>query len=151
MRFKTINLIAKRSVSLITKGLLLLALVLPGVIWGINPAAIAAPAQQPALWATSTSSLSKQAAGKAEQDLGTVQKNMGKVSGQAAGTAKQVAGRAKQDLGKTQSTLEDAGRKAKNRASKDANESKIAVDNAGDRMGNAAENAVDNVKGFFGK
>jgi uncharacterized protein YjbJ (UPF0337 family) len=151
MKFNMISLVAKRSVSLITKGFLLLALILPGAIWGMNAAAIAAPVQQPTLLATSASSLSKQAAGKAEKDLGTVQKNVGKVSGQVEGAAKQFSGRAKQDLGKTQSTLEDAGRKVKNRASNDANESKIAVDNTGARIGNAAENAVDNVKGFFGK
>jgi uncharacterized protein YjbJ (UPF0337 family) len=151
MRFNTISLLAKRSVSLIAKGFLLLALVLPGLVWGVNAAAIAAPAQQPVLFATSASSLSQQAAGKAEKDLGTVQKNAGKVSGQAAGTAKQLTGRAKQDLGRTQSTLEDSARKVKNRASNDANESKIAIDNTGARINNAAENAVENVKDFFGK
>jgi uncharacterized protein YjbJ (UPF0337 family) len=151
MKLNTISSVAKRSVLLITKGFLLLALVLPGAVWGINAAAIAAPIQQPTLIATSASSLSKQAAGKAEKDLGTVQKNVGKVSGQAAGAVKQASGRAKQDLGRTQSALEDSGRAAKNRASNDANETKIAVDNAGARIGNAAENAVENVKDFFGK
>jgi uncharacterized protein YjbJ (UPF0337 family) len=152
------RLITKHFVSLITKGLLLLVLIFPGLALGVNSAAMASSQSptlmipvQSTLFATSASSLSKQAAGKAEQGLGSVQKNVGKVSGQAEGIAKKVSGRAKQDLGKTQSALENSGRSVKNSTKNNANEAGIAIDNAGKRIGNAAENAVDDVKGFFGK
>jgi uncharacterized protein YjbJ (UPF0337 family) len=67
--------------------------------------------------------------GKAEEDIGTVQKNVGKVTGQAEGTLKQIQGKAKQDIGETKNRL----------------------DNAGDDLEDASESFVDSIKDFFGQ
>lgn len=47
--------------------------------------------------------------GKAEQDIGTVQKNIGDVKGQAKGTLKEIKGRSQQDIGKVKNRLDEAG------------------------------------------
>ncbi|MDJ0599978.1 MAG: CsbD family protein [Crocosphaera sp.] len=67
--------------------------------------------------------------GKAQQDLGTVQKNVSNdVEDEIQGTVKQIKGRAKQDIGKTKSGLKEAG----------------------SNLEEASENVVDSVKNFFG-
>ena len=67
--------------------------------------------------------------GKAEQDIGTVQKNIGKVTGQAEGSLKQARGKAKQDIGETKNRL----------------------DNAGKDLKDSSESFVDSVKDLFGQ
>ncbi len=65
--------------------------------------------------------------GKAQKDIGTVQRNVGKATGQAEGALNQAKGKAKQDIGTVKNKLDDAGDKAEN----------------------ASENFVDSVKDFF--
>lgn len=51
---------------------------------------------------------SDQIEGKVQSDIGTVERNVGKVTGQVEGAAKQVKGKVKSDIGRTQSATEDA-------------------------------------------
>ncbi len=65
--------------------------------------------------------------GKIEEDIGTVQRNLGKVTGQAEGALKQAQGKAKQDIGTVKNEL----------------------DNAADNAEDASESFIDSVKDFF--
>ncbi|MEM7772425.1 MAG: CsbD family protein [Cyanobacteria bacterium P01_A01_bin.37] len=67
--------------------------------------------------------------GRAQEDLGKVERSLGKVTGQAEGTADQLKGRAQRDIGRTQQ----------------------AIDEAGDTAEETADNLVDSVKDFFGQ
>ncbi len=129
-----------------------LATVLVGSLtfWGLSSSAIAVPMMQP-YHIASVSSLTKEVTGKAEQDIGTVQKNVGQVTGQAEGTAKQIAGRAKQDIGRTQRAAEDLQSKVQNRASLDVAKTQQALDETSDRVEETTESALDSIKGFFGQ
>lgn len=73
------------------------------------------------------SGVSEQVEGKAQKDIGTVKRNIGKVTGQAEGALDQAQGKAKQDIGTTKNKLDDA---------KDTVEDK-------------SESLVDSVKDFF--
>lgn len=67
--------------------------------------------------------------GKAEQDLGTVQKKVGDIKENSQGTIKQIKGRAKQDIGEVKSRLDEAG----------------------SDLEDASESTLDAVKSFFGQ
>ncbi len=129
-----------------------LATILVGslTLWGLSPSAIAVPVMQPNPIA-SVSSLTKEVTGKAEQDIGTVQKKVGQVTGQAEGTAKQIAGRAKQDIGRTQGAAEDLQNKVQDRASLDLAKTQQALDNTSDQVEETTESALDSIKDFFGQ
>ncbi|MBE9100959.1 CsbD family protein [Vacuolonema iberomarrocanum] len=71
--------------------------------------------------------------GKAEEDLGTVKRNLGKVTGQVEGAADQAKGRARRDIGRTQNAAQNA------------------VDETGDAVEETADDFVDSVKGLFGQ
>jgi len=75
------------------------------------------------------SGTSDQIKGKAKEDIGTVERNMGKAKEDIKGAAKQVQGRAEQDTGRV-----------KNRA-----------DDAGSDMEKAADNLGDAIKSLFGE
>jgi uncharacterized protein YjbJ (UPF0337 family) len=49
----------------------------------------------------------KRIEGRAEEGIGTVERNVGELRGKVEGTGKQVEGRAKRDLGRTQGKAED--------------------------------------------
>ena len=51
---------------------------------------------------------SAQIEGKVKSDIGTVERNVGKVTGQVEGAAKQIEGKVKSDIGRTQDATEDA-------------------------------------------
>ena len=74
---------------------------------------------------------SEQIKGRAEADLGRVQRQVGQMTddttGRLEGAAKQVQGRATKDIGRTQSAAEDAA----------------------NQVENATEGFVDSVKDFF--
>jgi uncharacterized protein YjbJ (UPF0337 family) len=100
-------------------------LLITAMIWqSIGNMAIASP-----LLATSTSSMSKQVTGKAEE----------------------MKGNAKQSIGKAQSAMEDKNRAMKMKVKDDLNEAKIAVDGGAARVKNNADKATTTVKDFFGK
>ena len=50
---------------------------------------------------------SAQIEGKVQRDIGTVEKNVGKVTGQVEGAADQIQGKVKGDIGRTQDATED--------------------------------------------
>lgn len=54
--------------------------------------------------------------GKVKSDIGTVERNVGKVTGQVEGAAKQVEGKVKSDIGRTQAATEDAREDAQDAA-----------------------------------
>jgi hypothetical protein len=100
-------------------------LLIIAMIWqSIGNMAIASP-----LLATSTSSISKQVTGKAEE----------------------MKGNAKQSIGKAQSAMENKNRDMKMKVKDDLNEAKIAVDGGAARVKNNADKATTTVKDFFGK
>ena len=68
-----------------------------------------------------------QVEGKVKQDIGTVQRNLGKATGQTEGALKQAKGKVKQDIGTTKNKL----------------------DNAGDKVEDTSESLIDSVKDFF--
>ncbi|MBE7384080.1 MAG: CsbD family protein [Leptolyngbya sp. SIO1E4] len=67
--------------------------------------------------------------GRAEEDLGRVQRQVDKTTSQLEGTTKQVRGRAQKDIGRTQQAAEEAA----------------------DTVQDSAEGLVDSVKDFFGQ
>lgn len=77
--------------------------------------------------AATVQGVSDQVEGKAKEDIGTVQRNVGKVTGQAQGALKQAQGKAQKDIGTVKNKLDDAGDKAED----------------------ASESFVDTVKNFF--
>lgn len=77
--------------------------------------------------AATVQGVSDQVEGKAKEDIGTVERNVGKVTGQAQGALKQAQGKAQKDIGTVKNKLDDAG----------------------DRAEDASENFVDTVKNFF--
>jgi uncharacterized protein YjbJ (UPF0337 family) len=125
MRFNTKTFISsfQHYLTKFVSGLLMLTLFWQASLWG-GQAAIASP-----LLATSTSSISKQVSGKAEE----------------------MKGSAKQKIGKAQSTMEDKARAAKMKVKDDLTEAKIAVDGNTVRVENAGEKAATAVKDFFGQ
>lgn len=77
--------------------------------------------------AATVQGVSDRVEGKVKEDIGTVQRNVGKVTGQAEGALKQAQGKAQKDIGTVKNKL----------------------DNAGDRAEDASESFVDSVKDFF--
>ncbi len=117
---KTIVSNIQRHIVALASTLLIIAM-----IWqSIGNMAIASP-----LLATSTSSISKQVTGKAEE----------------------MKGNAKQSIGKAQSAMENKNRDMKMKVKDDLNEAKIAVDSGAARVKNNADKATTTVKDFFGK
>lgn len=104
-------------------GFAILTLVWQGAILGVD-AAIASP-----LFATSTSSMSKQ----------------------VTGTAEQMKGAATKSIGKAQSTMEDKASEAQMKVKDNLTEAKIKIEGNNARVENAADKATTKVKNFFGK
>ncbi len=77
--------------------------------------------------AVTVEGIGDQIEGKAQQDIGTLQRNLGKVAGQTEGAIKQAQGKAKQDIGTVKNQL----------------------DNAADNVEDASEGLIDTVKDFF--
>lgn len=77
--------------------------------------------------AATVEGISNKVEGKVQEDIGTVQRNVGKVTGQTEGALKQAQGKAKQDIGTVKNQLGKAEGKAED----------------------ASENFVDSVKSFF--
>lgn len=104
-------------------GFLVLTVVWQTVLLGGNTA-IAVP-----LFGTSTSSLSKEMSGKADE----------------------MKGAAKQKIGKMQSTIEDKKGELKRKVKDDLTDTKVTIDSNNTKAENAIDKAADGVKGFFGK
>jgi gas vesicle protein len=104
-------------------GLLVLTIVWQSLLLG-GTEAIAAP-----LFSTSTSSLSKEMSGKADE----------------------MKGNAKQKIGKMQSAIEDKKGEVKRKVKDDLTDTKIAIDRNNAKTENAIDKAADGVKSFFGQ
>jgi uncharacterized protein YjbJ (UPF0337 family) len=133
MKFNAKMLVSKLQ-SYLTKfigGLLMLTLVSHSIFLGGNTAILLPEGyvSTSPLLATSTSSISKQMTGKAEE----------------------VKGSAEQRIGKAQSRIEDKAGAAKMKVKDDLTEAKIIVDSSAARVENTADKATTAVKNFFGK
>ena len=133
MKFNTKTLISKLQ-SYLTRfigGLLMLTLVSHSIFLGGNTGILLQEGYVSAspLLATSTSSISKQVTGKAEE----------------------IKGSAKQAMGKVQSRIEDKTGAAEMKVKDNLNEAKIKVDSNAARIENTADKATTAVKNFFGK
>ncbi len=104
-------------------GLLVLTIVWQTALFG-GTEAIASP-----LLGTSTSSLSKEMSGKADE----------------------MKGNAKQKIGKMQSAVEDKKGEIKRKVKDDLTDTKIAIERNNANAENTIDKAADGVKGFFGK
>jgi flagellar basal body-associated protein FliL len=103
--------------------LLVLTIVWQSVLLG-GTEAITVP-----LVGTSTSSLSKEMSGKADE----------------------MKGNAKQKIGKMQSAMEDKKGEVKRKVKDDLTDAKIAIDGNNAKAKNAIDKAADSVKSFFGQ
>lgn len=133
MKFNAKMLISKlqRYLTNFIGGLLMLTLVSHSIFLGGSTAILLQEGyvSTSPLLATSTSSISKQMTGKAEE----------------------VKGSAEQRIGKAQSRIEDKAEAAKMKVKDDLTEAKIIVDSSAARIENTADKATTAVKNFFGK
>jgi uncharacterized protein YjbJ (UPF0337 family) len=139
--------IIKHRLSAAIGGFLAFTLVFQLAFSSTAGAANAATVNGSTIFAASVSSMAKQVEGKAEQALGNAQKSMGKVAAEVQGNGKEIKGRAKEGLGKAQSAADDAKygmRKGMNKAESKAKQ-------VGAKAEETNSNAIDAVKGFFGK
>jgi uncharacterized protein YjbJ (UPF0337 family) len=146
MKLNFTNII-KHRLSAVIGGFLTFTLVFQLAFSSAAGAANAATVNGSTILAASVSSMAKQVEGKAEQALGNAQKSMGKVAAEVQGNGKEIKGRAKEGLGKAQSAADDAKygmRKGMNKAESKAKQ-------VGAKAEETNSNAIDAVKGFFGK
>jgi uncharacterized protein YjbJ (UPF0337 family) len=146
MKLNFTNII-KHRLSAAIGGFLTFTLVFQLAFSSAAGAANAATVNGSTILAASVSSMAKQVEGKAEQAIGNAQKSMGKVAAEVQGNGKEIKGRAKEGLGKAQSATDDAKygmRKGMNKAESKAKQ-------VGAKAEETNSNAIDAVKGFFGK
>ena len=146
MKVNLSNIIKHRLTAAIG-GFLTFTLVFQVAFSSLAGAANAATLNSSTILAASVSSMAKQVEGKVEQALGDAEKSVGKVAAEMRGNGKEIAGRAKEDLGKVQSVADDAKygmRKGMNKAESKAKQ-------VGAKAEEKNSNAIDAVKGFFGR
>ena len=115
-----------RKLTIVVSALALVILAWSNLFFQVNINANAATIQDLHL-AVTVEGISDQVEGKVEKDIGTVQRNVGKVTGQTEGALKQAKGKAKQDIGTTKNKL----------------------DKAKDQVEATSDNLIDSVKNFF--
>ena len=146
MKFNLSNMI-KHHLTAVIGRFLTFTLVFQVAFSSVAGVANAATLNSPTILAASVASMAKQVEGKAEQALGDAEKSLGKVAAEVRGNGKELAGRAKEDLGKVQSVADDA----KYGMRKGMNKAERKVKEAGAKAEENNSNAIDAVKGFFGK
>ena len=146
MKFNLSNII-KHHLTTAIGGFLTFTLVFQVACSSVAGAANAATLNSSTILAASVSSMAKQVEGKAEQAMGDAEKSIGKVAAEVRGNGKEIAGRAKEDLGKVQSATDDA----KYGMRKGMNKAERKVKEVGAKAEENNSNAIDAVKGFFGK
>jgi uncharacterized protein YjbJ (UPF0337 family) len=99
------------------------------------------------MFAASVSSMAKQVEGKAEQAVGNTQQSLEEAADRVSGTGKEIKGKAKEDIGNVQSSAEDAKYGTQRGMNNIKSNAKQASAKAEEKTGNA----IDAVKGFFGK
>lgn len=89
--------------------------------------------------------------GKAEENIGTAQRNLGKVTGQTEGMLKQAEGKVQQKTGEVTGQAEGALKQARGKAKQNIGEAKNKLDNAGSDLEDASDSFLDSIKDFFGQ
>ena len=146
MKFNLSNII-KHHLTAAIGGFLTFTLVFQVAFSSVAGAANAATLNSSTILAASVSSMAKQVEGKVEQALGDAEKSVSKVTAEVRGNGKQIAGRAKENLGKVQSAADDT----KYGMRKGMNKAERKVKEVGAKAEENNNNAIDAVKGFFGK
>jgi uncharacterized protein YjbJ (UPF0337 family) len=146
MKFNLTNII-KHHLTAAIGSFLTFALVFQVAFYGAAGAANATTLNSPNILATSASSMSKQVEGKAEQAVGNAQQSLEEAATQVRGTGKEIKGKVKEDIGDIQSSAEDAKAGTQRGMNNIKSNAKQASAKAEEKTGNA----IDAVKGFFGK
>jgi len=104
------------------------------------------------------SGTTNQIKGKAQEDLGRVQREVDKATSQVEGAAKQLQGKAQKDIGRTQAAAEDAAdavedtaKQLQGKVQKDIGRTQAAAEDATEAMEDSTEGFVDSIKSFFGQ
>ena len=149
-------------------GLALAALVLGASVWISAPAIAAADAAEAMdaiqnraeqdIDSVAGSGTANQIKGKAQEDLGRVQREVDKATSQVEGAAKQLQGKAQKDIGRTQAAAEDAAeavegaaKQVQGRAQQDIGRTQAAAEDAADAVEDSTGGFVDSIKSFFGQ
>lgn len=136
--------VIKHHLTMLISGLITFTLVFQVSFYNI---AEAATISNSIVLGASASSMAKQVEGKAEQAMSNAEKSIGKAAAEVRGNNTNIKGKAKEGLGKVQSTADDAKygmRKGMNKAESQAKQ-------IGAKAEENSDNAIDAIKGFFGK
>jgi hypothetical protein len=137
----------ERRLTTIVSGFLTFVLVFQVAFYGMTGVANAATINSSTLLAASATGMMEKAESQTEKARGDAEAALEKVTAKIRGNAKEVKNNAKEELGKIQSAGDDTvyeSRKGMNKAERKAKEGAAKVEESKD-------NAIDAVKGFFGK
>ncbi|MGI0494974.1 CsbD family protein [Alkalinema pantanalense CENA528] len=95
--------------------------------------------------------IGRQAEGTIEQAAGKAESVKDSVAAKAKGVAKQVEGRAKYDIGRVEDAAQRTGDKADALGKQAKGKAEQDIGKAQDAVSDATNNAIDAVKGLFGK
>ncbi len=149
-------------------GLAMVALLLCASVWISSPAIAASDAAEAVdamqnraeqdLDRVAGSGTTNQIKGKAQEDLGRVQREVDKATSQVEGAAKQLQGKAQKDIGRTQAAAEEAAdavegaaKQLQGKAQKDIGRTQAAAEEAADAVEDSTEGFVDSIKDFFNR
>jgi hypothetical protein len=150
MRFNLIGQqLAKieRHLATVVSGFLTFALVFQVAFYSMAGVATAATIDGSTILAASATGMMEKAESQSDKARGDAEAALEKVTDKIRGNAKEVKNNAKEELGKIQSAADDTvyeSRKGMNKAERKAKEGAAKVEESKD-------NAIDAVKGFFGK
>jgi hypothetical protein len=133
--------------TLIVNGLLTFALVFQVAFYSMTGVANAATINSSTILAASATGMMEEAESQSDKARGDAKSALEKVTAKIRGNAKEVKDNGKEALGKIQSAGDDTvyeSRKGMNKAERKAKEGAAKVEESKD-------NAIDAVKGFFGK
>jgi hypothetical protein len=137
----------ERHLTAVASGFLTFMLVFQLAFYSMTGVANAATLNSSALFATSVGGMMEQAESQSDKARGDAEAALEKVTAKIRGNAKEVKNNGKEELGKIQSAGDDTvyeSRKGMNNAERKAKEGAAKVEESKD-------NAIDAVKGFFGK
>jgi uncharacterized protein YjbJ (UPF0337 family) len=146
MKFDLTQII-KRQLTAAIGSFLTFALVFQVTFYSATGSANATTLNSAHMFAASVSSMTKQVEGKAEQAVGNAQQSLEEAAARVSGTGKEIKGKAKEDIGNVQSSAEDAKYGMRRGMNSIKSNAKQASAKAEEKTGNA----IDAVKGFFGK
>lgn len=150
MKFKFISqqlATIERHLATVVSGFLTFALVFQVAFYSMAGVATAAPLDRSTLLAASATGMMEKAESQTEKARGDAEAALEKVTAKIRGNAKEVKNDGKAALGKIQSAGDETvyeSRKGMNKAERKAKEGAAKVEESKD-------NAIDAVKGFFGK